>query len=146
MKEDLLDYFDDSFDASTRVVALRHFAFESEARLYAAGLQANDIPCFVSNANTNTAFPLGGGGIGLHVRNLDVSKAEPIIREMEANMVAEQDFRDADEEDIAFAKAVHESHTRQSRFFWWIVGVIVLMVVIYRLLRTTDSLHPLEWF
>lgn len=146
MKEDLLDYFEDSFDARTRVVAVRHYAFESEARLYEVRLKNAGIPCFLSNANVNTAFPLGGGDIGLHVRHRDQSRADELLRAMEAQMNAEQDFRDADEDDIAFEKAVHESHLRQAKTFWWIVGSVVFLVVLYRLLRTTGALHPLEWF
>ena len=146
MKEDLLDYFEDSFDARTRVVAVRHYAFENEARLYEVGLKRAGIPCFLSNANVNTAFPLGGGDIGLHVRDRDRTRADALLADMEANMLAEQDFREADQEDIAFEKAVHESHLRQARVFWWIVGLVVGLVVLYRLLRTTGALHPLEWF
>lgn len=146
MKEDLLDHFGDSFDTRTRVVALRHYAFEQEARLYEVGLKNAGIPCFISNANTNTAFPLGGGDIRLHVRGRDQARADALLRDMEANLTAEQDFRDADQEDIAFEKAVHESHLRQARIFWWVVGITVLLVVTYRLLRTTGALHPLEWF
>ena len=146
MKEDLLDYFEDSFDARTRVDTVRHYAFEREARLYEAGLKNAGIPCFLSNANVNTAFPLGGGDIGLHVRRRDRPAAEEVLRAMEANLTAEQDFREADEEDIAFEKAVHESHLRQARTFWVVVGLTVFLVVLYRLLRTTGTLHPLEWF
>ena len=146
MKEDLLDYFGDSFDARTRVVTVRHYAFENEARLYQAGLKQAGIPSFLSNANINTAFPLGGGDIGLHVRQRDYAEANTLLGDMEANMRAEQDFREADEEDIAFEKAVHESHLRQAKVFWWVVGIIVFLVVLYRLLRTTGALHPLELF
>ena len=96
MKNRILDYFEDSFDEDTKIVLVKYFYFESEARLNAARLKKEGIKCFVSNTNTITAFPLGEGGIGLHVKDTDLEQATKIVIEMHENKISEpeQNFHD----------------------------------------------------
>ena len=112
MEDRILDYFgefEQRYRNSKKIITVKYFYYESQARLYAAKLRDEEIPCFISNANSITAFPLGGGGIGLHVMEDDSSMALHIIKEMDkANQRGhlDDDFYDADEEDIEYLKSL----------------------------------------
>ncbi len=137
-RDDILDYFEEDGAAYRgAVIAIKYFYFESQARLYAARLREAGIPCFVSNANTITAFPLGDGGIGLHVRAIDAESASGIIRELDSNdQTTDEDdaFREADHEDIAYQRELHEGPLRRQRWVLTAIAVIILLVILLRLL------------
>ena len=67
MEKKALDYFGEESFYTGKIIAVKYFYFESRAYLYAARLRNEQINCFVSNTNAVTAFPLGDGGIGLHI-------------------------------------------------------------------------------
>jgi len=132
MEDQLLDYFGAQYDPNVRIVTVKNFQFESLASLYAARLEQAGIDCFVSNANTITAFPIGTGGIGLHVKARDQEQALQLIAEMDANQVAplEEDFREAGHEEIAYQKSLHRPDDRQPQWVWWaLVAVIGLLIL-----------------
>ena len=72
MENEILDYFGEESYYQGKIIAIKYFYFESQALLYAAQLRANGVRVFVSNTNTITAFPLGNGGIGLHILEADI--------------------------------------------------------------------------
>ncbi len=136
MKDQVLDYFgdfEDEFDQNTKIVTVKYFYFESEARLFAAGLKDAGIKCFVSNTNTITAFPLGGGGIGLHVKEEDLKLATAIVQKMEKNKntVPDEDFRNADLEEIAYQKSLNKPPLDLSptNFFAFIILLILIILM-----------------
>lgn len=131
MKEQILDYFgdnEDQFEKNARIVIIRTFYFESEARLYAARLKEASIPCFISNANTVTAFPMGNGGIGLHVKQKDAKNAREIVEQLDQNnnMDVNEDFRDADLEDIEYQKAL----TGNQKVDWNYILIIIILILL----------------
>jgi len=128
VENEILDYFGD-FDREAKVVPVKYFYFESEARLYAARLRTEGIPCFISNAHTITALPLGSGGIGLHVKEVDLAEASAIVARMDyQNNHAQEpmNFADADHDDIAFEQA---KNTRPDYWYWLIIGIVVLLIL-----------------
>lgn len=139
MKDQVLDYFgdfEDEFDQSTRIVTVKFFYFESEARLFAAGLKNEGIKCFVSNTNTITAFPLGGGGIGLHVKEEDLKMATAIVQKMENNKLKtpDEDFRDADLEEINYQKSLNQppiAFTNPKYIFFIIILIVILLMSLF---------------
>ena len=112
MYEDLLDLPEDperSDSVNGRIVAVKFFYFESNARIYAARLKEAGINSFISNANTSTVIPFGEGGIGLHVKQDDLEEALAIIEQLDINNESELrdvSFRDADKEDIAYERDI----------------------------------------
>ncbi|MEL6865159.1 MAG: hypothetical protein AAFP19_12100 [Bacteroidota bacterium] len=135
MDENILDYFEDDaekeFDAGTKIIAIKYFYFESQARLYAARLKEANIRSFVSNANTTTVLPFGEGGIGLHIRESDQEEALAIIRELDVNNVNDpppQSFRDADEEDIAYERALNQDEKKP--FDPAIITIIIIIIIL----------------
>lgn len=140
MHEDLLDLPDDSEKsdfANARIVAVKFFYFESNARIYAARLKEAGINSFISNANTSTVIPFGEGGIGLHVKQDDLEEAVAIIEQLDINNESElQDvsFRDADKEDIAYEKEIRtkKGQAYSSTFMITLFFIIVLGFLLIR--------------
>lgn len=131
MAEGILDYFGE-FDQEAKVLAVKYFYFESEARLYAARLRTEGIPCFISNARTITALPLGAGGIGLHVKETDLAEASSIVARMDYQNQNDQqplNFLNADHDDIAFEQARNQRKTRPDYWYWLIIVIVALLIL-----------------
>ena len=146
MENEILDYFADNEYYKGRIIAIKYFYFESQARLYAARLREVGIRCFVSNANTITAFPLGDGGIGLHIREKDSDEALQIIRKMDINNLQDRNdfsFRDADEDDIQFFIDVSKKSNKIDSAYITIVIILVLAILSSFLIKmdTTFSFY-----
>ena len=146
MEDEILDYFDDNDTPAPKIIAIKYFYFESKARLYAARLEEEGIPSFVSNTNSITAFPLGDAGIGLHIREADREAALTIIRHMDqldrVGSAGDESFRDADLDDIAYQKQLHEQEKRQDRTVQYIIAAIIVLVLIrmvWRAFNPDDS-------
>lgn len=111
IENEVLDYFAPENSTDEKIITLKYFYSETPARLYAARLREHGIQSFITNTNTITAFPLGDGGIGLHIRARDQYQALPLVKKLDENSkLSTQDFnfRDADHDDIAFEKALHD--------------------------------------
>ena len=133
MQNKILDYFGEEEYYTGKIIAIRYFYFETRALLYCARLRNEQIQCFISNANTITAFPLGDGGIGLHIREIDFEKSLRIIKELDNNDKNGQQgisFHDADQEDIAYEKAVAEQENIKQSLL--ILFLIIFSLVIFR--------------
>ena len=131
MEDEILDYFGDDEFYKGRIIAIKYFYFESQARLYAARLKGAGIRSFVSNANTITAFPLGEGGIGLHIREDDTKDAVHIIREMDQNnRIGPQNvsYHDADKDDIEYEKQLAQRKNKIHPAFTVIVFILLLLL------------------
>ena len=148
MENEILDYFADNEYYKGRIIAIKYFYFESQAMLYAARLREVGIRCFVSNTNTITAFPLGDGGIGLHIREKDSEEAIHIIRLMDKNNLQDCNdfsFRDADEDDIQYFINVSKLNNKIDRTYITIV-VILLLVILSSFLRAMSSTFTINAF
>jgi hypothetical protein len=138
MDERILDYFGE-FEESSRIVVAKHFFLESEAHLYAARLREAGIPHYISNANIMTAIPLGGGGgIGLHVRASDLAEASRIIARLDyqkTRQSKEENYHDADEEDIEYLRTLNSSSSDWSNYIYWGIIAVVLLLILRAFLR-----------
>lgn len=138
------------FDEHTRIVALQHFFSESEARLCAARLKEADIPSFISNTNIMTTLPLGGGGgISLHIREADLEKAQNILLLwQESQTDIEEDYREIDEEEIAYLKALKEQEigSNQWNALLWIVIVFAILLIIRAFARAAGLMESWKDF
>jgi len=151
MNRDITEQEDESLlkRRTDRIVAIRNFAIESEAILYAARLQASGIPAFISNANTTTVIPLGGASISLHVRSSHVIDAMAIIRDMEERTLRahpeDVSYHEATMEDILYMKEIHEQeqarHQKGIRPLAIGVTILTLLIVLRAFLRATGYLE-----
>lgn len=148
MEDQLLDYFEAQYDPHVRIVTVKTFQFESLASLYAAKLKQAGIDCFVSNANTITAFPIGTGGIGLHVKARDQQMALQLIAEMDANQVAplEEDFRDAGHEEIAYQKSLNHPDYRHPQWVWWTLAAVIGLLILRAFYRSSYGVFNWDAF
>ncbi|MCB0618992.1 MAG: hypothetical protein KDC43_06160 [Saprospiraceae bacterium] len=131
------------------LIVVKYFFFETRARLYAARLRQLDIPCFVSNSNTATAIPFGGGGIGLHVRRTDAPRALALIHEMDrmqADDPPAEDYRDASREDIEFLQALDRGSTAPRSWWLWILGLLIALLLARALFRALGLTPLLDSF
>jgi len=135
MDQHIPGHFGD-FEETTRIVPLKYFFFESEARLYGARLREAGIPCFISNANIMTALPLGGGGgIGLHIREADLEDASRIVARLDYLEEAgsgEESFHNADHDDIEYQRTLNEPPMaiRAGQAWYWIfIGIVLLLIL-----------------
>lgn len=143
MENEILDYFADNEYYKGRIIAIKYFYFESQASLYAARLREADIRCFVSNVNTITAFPLGDGGIGLHIREKDRDEAIYIIRQLDKNNLYDDSdfsFRDADEDEIQYLINFNEKSNKIDRAFMTIL-IVLLLVILSSFLIAMDATY-----
>lgn len=139
-----LDYFEEFEHTGVKVVVARYFYFDSEAYLYAARLRESGINCFVSNSNAIAAVPLGNGGIGLHVKEQDLQEALSLIKEIDQQEPIEQDFREADHEDIAYERAVNEKKS-SSNISLIVFVLIVVSLLIWRAFSRAAGLVDSWW-
>lgn len=133
----ILDYFGE-FDPEARIVTVKHCYQEAVAHLYAARLEAAGIPCFISNANTITALPLGAGGIGLHVRERDLQAASAVVARLDHQLSrapAEQEFHDADLDEIRYQQALHQPRTGTADRVLLFILLLILLLVLRAFLR-----------
>lgn len=112
MSEQLLDFWEqeESFYKG-KIITVKYFYLESQAIIYASRLKELGIKTFISNTNTTTAFPIGNGGIGLHVREADRDLSLKIIKKLDRNNARDNhnlSFHDADHEDIAYQQALSQ--------------------------------------
>lgn len=139
MEDDILDYFESEFDENTRIIAIKYFYFEAEARLYAARLREVNIPSFISNTNVSTALALGEGGIGLHIKEADVQEASRIIAQLDAQKRSSEtdqsSYHEIDMEEIQYLKKIDEDNNQKDSILLYGVIVIVLLLIIRALLR-----------
>ena len=138
MENEILDYFHEEEYYKGKIIAIKYFYFESQATLYAARLKEFGIKSFISNTNTITAFPLGNGGIGLHIREIDKDHALKIIQELDHNNVNEPhhlSFHDADHEDIAYQKNLVEQKVRKNDPILILVAIILALLLLRAFLR-----------
>ncbi|MFK8101793.1 MAG: hypothetical protein AB8G15_04695 [Saprospiraceae bacterium] len=137
MKKSPADDPHEEFDINTRTVTIKYFYFESEARLYAARLTDAGIKCFVSNANTGTVIPVGEGSIGLHVRSEDSKLARQIVAQLDVKAqttITNENFRDADKDDIAYERQLHEqSKAGVNYIVLFLLAIIASLLLFYYL-------------
>lgn len=136
MEDQILDNFEE-FDEQTRIVVVKHFYFESQARLYAARLRQAGIKCVVSNATLQTMLPVEQGGIKLLVRETDLAEASQIVRQMDRQNNAaatEATYHDIDEQGIAYLQSL-EKEKKGNVWLQWLVVLILLLLLIRAFLR-----------
>lgn len=138
MTSNSIDWPEEAFEPDTRIIVLRYFHSEREARIYAARLKEAHIRHFLSNANMNTALPLSPGGIGLHIREDDLSRASSILARLDYEKTKrrkDESFHDADLEDIAYYKALHQKQSTNVKWLLVLIGLLIGLVVTRALLR-----------
>ncbi len=132
--KNILDY-SEQFGQDDKVFIIKYFSFESQARIYAARLKDEGIPCFVSNSHVGTALPLGGSAnVALHVKVQDAERAQALLRQMDYQQRtgSAQDFREATLEDIEYERELHE---KTDYHFWWWMAIIAILTILL-VLRT----------
>lgn len=134
--ENVLDQFDD-FDEQIKISLLRNFNLESEAHIVASRLKAEGIPCFLSNSNTLAALPIGIG-VSLYVREKDLTTAQNVLAQIEhafRKYPTEEQFYEADEEEIAYQKSLNQPPGVNSRLWYWLILLLVLLIVLRAFFR-----------
>ena len=145
MKDDILDHFD-GYDEDIRIIPVKYFDQESEARIFGARLNQEGIPNYISNSNTTTALALGVGNIGLHIREQDLEAVLQIFKEIELEQKdydAQITYHDASLEDIAYEKALNQPNIR----FNWALALILILVVllVIRIILRALGIVPSWW-
>lgn len=136
MEDEILDFFESGYEQNTKIVVLKYFNFEAEARIYAARLKEEGIKSFLSNSNTHTTIAfLSEGGIGLHIKEEDAAKASKVIQDLERAQRKvnglEESFREADLDEINYQKELNE----ETSWMLQTTIIVLIMVIIYALLN-----------
>ena len=74
---------------------------------------------------------MGDGGIGLHIREDDSADAIEIIKQMDLNNKTNSEdisYHDADQEDIAYEKAIAENAGKVHWLYLLIVCILILVI------------------
>ena len=99
------------FRENMRFMIIRRFGYLPEAKIYESSLRNAGIHSFLSNTNTSQLLPFMEGAIALHVPEHQLEEARGIIAELDddaARTPYDDDYRDADHDDIEFARLVSE--------------------------------------
>ncbi len=99
------------FRENVRFVIIRRFGYLPEAKIYESSLLDAGIHGFLSNTNTSQLLPFMEGAIALHVPEHQLEEARGILDELDAEAVKlpyDADYRDADLDDIEFARLITE--------------------------------------
>lgn len=141
MKDDILDD-DHGFDLDAKLVKLASFDFEHEAYLCKVRLETEHIKCALMNTNMTSmlsAASLSHGGIQIIVKEVDLAKAQLILEEIEQNKSEEldEDFRNADKEDIFYQKAIQENEVSFPKWLWVFVFMIIALAI-FQVMRFSD--------
>ncbi len=118
-----------------KIVTLKYFCTEHEAWLCVARLKEVGIPSFLSNTNASTAFPFANGGIGLHVKAVDLEVSTKIIEKLEdplSILHLEQSFHDADHDEIAYEKKVYEQKNGMTNPYWYMAIITISILIVIR--------------
>ncbi len=142
MKDDILDSFENWDDKSSKLVRIKQFDFETEAQFYRTRLQSEGIPCFLTNTNTTTllsGYSIATGGVSLYVKASDVDAVLLILDELDYNKSRklDEDFREADLEEILYQKSLHES---KHQFKNWL-NVLAAVFVVFLLILWLMSIY-----
>lgn len=98
-----------AYRENVKFVIARRFGYLPEARIYDATLRDAGIRSFLSNTNTSQLLPFMDGGITLHVPDHQMEQAREIMAildEEAARPPFDEDYRDADHDDIEFARLI----------------------------------------
>jgi len=122
-----------TFSEGIKIVIVKRFYNETLAHLYRSKLKNHGIDSFISNATTSTLIPFGDGGFTLHIKHTDIEAAKELIRDFDKALkyTSDQDFRDADHDDILYEKEVweYENNLRRSSFSKSIIYLVVLILM-----------------
>ncbi|MDX1666763.1 MAG: hypothetical protein R3350_06025 [Saprospiraceae bacterium] len=137
----------DGYDEDIRILTVKNFSTESEARLYSAFLTDAGIRNFVTHSLSSTALPLGGGSIGLQVREADLTKALAIIARLDyqkAHGRNEESYHDVDLDDIEYLKSIDENARTGLRPLVWMILLIAFLLILRAYLRAVGAV-PSWW-
>ena len=127
MNQRPLDDFRDELDSERRMVPVRRYYFEAPASIAAARLEHEGIRTWITHGNLVTIVPTGRPEVTLNVADRHLNDARRILEHMDAELRAEPDYREADFEDIEFARTVAQQRRPfGSRNGWWIVLLVAL--------------------
>lgn len=111
------------------MVVIRKFVQLQQAEIYAAALRGKGIPATVEHGHLSGLIPLGE--ISLCVPKSFVDEANLYVKELEENEMAEfeEDFRDADLDDILYEKRL-KSKGKYLLRQWWVIVLIVIVIIL----------------
>ena len=103
-----------AFHRNVKVVIAKRFVDPALASIVQARLEQEGISSFLSNSNTSQLIPFNEGGVILHVNETDLEEVHKIIRNIESELSnpVDDDFRDADMEEIMYQKNLYEKDKR----------------------------------
>lgn len=129
---------EDLSDASVETVIFRRFTIESEAQLISAYLNRHNIPNFLSNTFMNQMLPMGHGGISLHIRSSDVSKAEDVMDDLDDTTIHDLEL-DIEKGEVTVKKSGSSGHNKLSIWYLAIIMIIVLLLIFHAIFSSEDS-------
>lgn len=132
----------EKFETNVKFVIIRNFIHPAEARIYEVRLLEAGIRCFLSNTNTSQLLPFSDGGIALHVAKHMLEDAREVIHQLdiEASLPADDDFREADLDDIEFARKMNERDIRLRKGDGrWILILLILIGIVLLILAIVQG-------
>lgn len=125
-------YSGHQYKEDVKVVILRRYEHLAKVNICAARLREAGIPCFISNANTSTILPFMEDGYVLHVNAEDTEAARAIVENLERQWREPQndDYREADHDDIAYAKSVFETEQRMRRSDGRLLALLLIILAL----------------
>lgn len=122
----------DTFKKDVKFVIARRFSSEAIASIYAARLEEAGINSFISNSNTGTLIPFISGGIIMHVAESDLAETKQIFTALDekSNLKVDEDYHDADHDEIEYQRTLHEHESKVSRGDGKVLAVVLIVIIL----------------
>lgn len=114
-------------------VLLKKCHSKLKADLYINELNSRGIYTYISNEHTADMIPFGEGGYELRVEIDKLDAALKVIEEMDENYVAEEEFYEATQEDIAYEKLKSERQkikNKRDKLTYILLSLFILLLLI----------------
>lgn len=124
------------------MITIRKFVSLQKAELFAAALRDRGIPAVINHSHLSSLLPIGE--ISLSIPESAEEEARHILDEMELNEVqeVEEDFREADLDDIYYQKELDARSKKRINLGLLIVLLAIICLLLYITFTNNTSFLP----
>lgn len=118
---------------TSKQIILVRFHQSLRAHVLISQLKQNGIQAFLTNEMLTDLIPTSAGGYIIRVFYSDFEKANEVLKNFYEQEAKEEDFYDADHDDIAYEKLKHERAQKKQVSNIYLIPLIILMILIFLL-------------
>lgn len=118
---------------TSKQIILVRFHQSLRAHILINYLEQNGIQAFLTNEMLTDLIPTSAGGYIIRVFHSDIEKANAVLKSFYEQEAMEEEFYDADHDDIAYEKLKHERAEKGKISNVYIIPLVILLIIIFLL-------------